>query len=139
MNNLFQSLANAVLLLHVSFVVFVVVALLLVVVGRYFQWRWIRNWWFRVVHLCCIAFVVVQSWLGLICPLTTLEMWLRGRAGGGQYDGRFIQYWLERLLYYEAAEWVFVVVYSGFGLLVIFSWIFIPPQRVSNDARRRRN
>jgi len=33
---------------------------------------------------------VVQSWAGLICPLTTLEMWLRGQSGGVQYNSSFI-------------------------------------------------
>ena len=134
--SLYHYLADAVLLLHVLFVVFVVVSLLLIVVGGYRHWPWIRNGWFRLVHLCCIAIVVIQSWVGLMCPLTTLEMWFRGRAGGEQYDGGFIQYWLQRFLFYDAPEWVFVAVYTAFGLLVIISWACFPPQKTSNRTRR---
>ena len=129
MKNFYQLIADMVLLLHVVFVAFVVVALLLIVVGGYRQWPWVRNRWFRFIHLSCIAIVVVQSWVGLICPLTTFEMWLRGRAGGVQYDVSFIQYWLEHFLYYSAAEWVFVTVYTVFGLLVVVSWVFFPPEK----------
>ncbi|WP_432472538.1 DUF2784 domain-containing protein [Amphritea sp. HPY] len=133
MNLLYQTLADAVLLLHTSFVVFVVAALALIIVGGYRQWRWVRNGWFRIVHLGGIAIVVAQSWAGLLCPLTTLEMWLRGQAGGVQYEGSFIQYWLERVLYYEAPGWVFVVAYTVFGLLVILTWLRFPPKKISGS------
>jgi hypothetical protein len=128
MEHLYKTLADAVLLLHALFVVFVVAALLLTIVGGYRRWQWVRNWWFRVVHLVAIAVVVAQSWGGLICSLTTLEMWLRVQAGGEQYDGSFIQYWLQRFLYYDAPAWVFVAAYTVFGLLVIITWLRFPPQ-----------
>jgi hypothetical protein len=127
MAHLYQNLADVVLLLHALFVVFVVSALLLIIVGGYHQWSWIRNWWFRVAHLASIAFVAAQSWAGLLCPLTSLEMWFREQAGATIYVGSFIQYWLERFLYYDAPNWVFVVVYTAFGLLVIIAWLRFPP------------
>ena len=127
MEHLYKSLADAVLLLHTLFVIFVIAALLLTITGGLRHWRWVRNFWFRTVHLVCIAVVVAQSWLGLLCPLTTLEMWLRRQAGETAYDKSFIQYWLERLLYYDAPEWVFVLVYTIFGLLVVITWIRFPP------------
>ena len=134
MEHLYQTLADLVLLLHALFVVFVVAALLLTVVGGYRHWQWIRNWWFRVIHFLGIAVVIVQSWAGLICSITTLEMWLRRQAGGELYDGSFIQYWLQRFLYYDAPGWVFTVVYTGFGLLVIITWIRFPPLRKSGTS-----
>ena len=136
MESLYQNLADVILLLHALFVVFIVAALLLTIAGGYRQWSWVRNWWFRIVHLVGIAFVVIQSWAGLFCPLTTLEMWLRGQAGGVQYEGSFIQYWLGRFLYYDAPAWVFVVVYTVFGLLVIITWARFPPQKFSTTVGR---
>ena len=127
MEYLYQNLADAVLLLHALFVVFVVTALLLIIVGGYRQWSWVHSWRFRIVHLACIALVVAQSWAGLLCPLTSLEMWFREQAGATIYVGSFIQYWLERFLYYDAPNWVFVVVYTAFGLLVIIAWLRFPP------------
>lgn len=129
MQHLYQNLADLVLLLHALFVVFVIAALILTIIGGYRRWLWIRNWWFRVTHIIGIAIVVALSWVDVLCPLTSLEMWLRGRSGGMQYDGSFIQYWLERFLYYNASEWVFVAVYTVFGLLVIITWIRFPPQK----------
>ena len=136
MEQIYQSLADVVLLLHALSVVFVVAALLLTIVGGFRQWSWIRNWWFRVVHLVGITVVVVQSWAGLLCPLTTLEMWLRDQAGESRYEGSFIQYWLGRFLYYNAPEWVFVVAYTAFGLLVISTWVCFPPRKISGAERK---
>ena len=128
MDYLYQNLADLVLLLHTLFVVFVIGALIFTIVGGYLKWLWIRNWWFRTVHLVCITIVVAQSWVGLLCPLTTLEIWLRGQSGKVQYNESFIQYWLEHFLYYDAPAWIFVVVYTAFGLLVIITWVRFPPR-----------
>ena len=130
MEYLYQNLADAVLLLHALFVVFVVTALLLIIVGGYRQWSWVRSWRFRIVHLACIALVVAQSWAGLLCPLTSLEMWLRSQAGIVIYEGSFIQYWLQRFLYHDAPESVFVVAYTAFGLLVVIAWLRFPPLKI---------
>ena len=47
--------------------------------GGALGWGWVRLRWFRITHLCAIGVVVIQSWLGVMCPLTTLEMALRPR------------------------------------------------------------
>jgi hypothetical protein len=122
------ALADAVLALHVAYVAFVVAGLALVLVGGWQGWAWVRNRWFRFAHLLAIAVVVVQSWLGLVCPLTTLEMYLRERSGGVLYSTSFIGHWLQALLYYEAPVWAFALIYSAFGLLVAASWHWVRPQ-----------
>ena len=120
----YRMLADAVLTLHVAVVLFVIGGLLVVVVGNLRNWHWVNALWFRLAHLAAIGFVVLQSWLGQICPLTTLEMWLRARAGASTYGGGFIEHWMQRLLYHDAPAWVFVLVYSLFGLLVVASWFY---------------
>lgn len=119
--------ADAILLLHVLFVAFVVCGLILIFTGKLRNWAWVRNFWFRLAHLGAIVIVVLQSWLGMICPLTIWEMELRTRAGDVVYSGSFIGHWLQALLYYSAPEWVFILAYSLFGGLVIASWIWVRP------------
>ena len=53
-----------------------------------------------------------------MCPLTTLEMWLRSQARGSTYAGNFIEHWLQALLFWQAPPWVFTAVYTLFGLAV---------------------
>lgn len=120
--------ADLLLLLHVLFVAFVILGLVLVIVGKPMNWCWVRNPWFRLAHLVAIAVVVLQSWLGAICPLTTWEMALRARAGAATYTGAFVAHWLERLLYYQAPAWVFVVCYTVFGAAVVASWFWVRPR-----------
>ena len=125
----YQFLADAVLTLHAAIVAFVVGGLLLIVVGNLRAWRWVNALWFRLAHLGAIAFVVAEAWFGYVCPLTTLEMWLRAQAGAATYGGSFIEHWLQRLLYYDAPPWVFTLAYSLFGLLVVATWWYFPPMR----------
>jgi multisubunit Na+/H+ antiporter MnhB subunit len=120
--------ADLVLLAHTLFVVFVVLGLVLILCGAALRWLWIRNPWFRFAHLLAIAVVVLQSWLGVLCPLTTLETGLRQRAGDAPYAGSFIAHWLEALLYYRAPAWIFMVCYTVFGAVVALSWYYIRPR-----------
>lgn len=121
--------ADAILVTHALFVGFVVLGLMLIFIGKWRGWNWVTYFWFRMAHLLAIAVVVLQSWLGVICPLTIWEMDLRTMAGEAAYSGSFIAHWLERLLYYRAPDWVFVLLYTGFGALVVASWIWIRPRR----------
>jgi polyferredoxin len=121
-------LADAVLLVHFGIVVFVVGGLLLVVAGNLLRWPWVNNGWFRLAHVLAIGYVVVQAWLGQVCPLTSLESWLRARAGLATYRRSFIEHWVQRMLYYDAPVWVFALAYTAFGLLVLLAWWYFPPR-----------
>lgn len=125
----YRLLADAVLLLHFGVVVFVVAGLAAIVVGNLRGWRWVNGLWFRLAHLGAIGVVIVQSWLGRLCPLTVLESWLREQAGGAAYDRSFVEHWVQRVLFHEAPFWVFTVAYSAFGLLVLAAWWRFPPRR----------
>ena len=129
--------ADAVLYVHALFVAFVVFGLLLVLIGKLLGWRWVHGLRFRVLHGLAIAFVVLQAWLGALCPLTRWEMALRERAGEATYTGAFIAQWIERLLYYRAPEWIFVVLYTAFGALVAASWFWVRPRPLRERIRPR--
>ena len=84
---------------------------------------------FRLAHLAAIGIVVAESWVGFECPLTTLERWLRVRAGAATYVGGFVEHWFHAVLFYDAPPWVFVAGYSLFGLVVVATWWRFPPTR----------
>ena len=128
--------ADAILVTHALFVVFVVLGLVLIFVGRLLSWLWIRNPWFRIAHLFGIVVVVLQSWFGVICPLTTWEMNLRSKAGETAYEDSFVVYWLNELLYYQAPSWVFIICYTAFGGLALSSWFLVRPRKFSMEGRR---
>jgi len=133
---LYQLLADGVLVLHFGVVVFVVGGLVLIIAGNLRRWRWVNAFGFRLAHLSAIAIVVIQSWLGEVCPLTTLESWLRVRAGAAGYSRSFIEHWIQRLLFYEAPFWVFVSAYTLFALLVLACWWYFPPRRTGTATSK---
>ncbi len=123
-------LADLILILHVAFVAFVIVGLLLVWIGWWRRWDFVRRPWFRITHLAAIGVVVAESVLGFVCPLTTWEDKLRLLAGGEErYAGSFIQHWLHRLLFYDVEPRVFTVIYIVFFLAVALSFWLVPPRR----------
>ncbi len=133
--NVYSLLADTALITHFAFVIFIIAGLLLTLLGGVLGWRWVRNPWFRFAHLGGIAVVIAQAWLGIVCPLTTLEMHWRGLAGQSTYDGSFIAHWLHRLLYFEAENWVFAVAYTLFGLCVLAAWLTFPPRNFRRTGR----
>jgi hypothetical protein len=129
---LYQILADGVLVLHAGLVLFVVAGLFLILLGGARHWQWVRHLWFRLLHLAAIVIVMLESWLDIVCPLTSFELWLRIRAGQGAYQGDFIAHWLGRLLFYQAPPWVFILVYSAFALLVVVSWVIVRPRKMTS-------
>lgn len=132
-SSLFQMLADGVLIVHIAFIVFVVLGLLLVIAGGCLRWRWTANLRFRLAHLVAIVFVVLESWFGVACPLTTLELWLRRRAGQVIFDGDFIAFWMRQFFFFEAPSWVFTLCYSVFAAMVVGSWLLFPPRFSSSE------
>ena len=121
--------ADLILVTHALFVTFVVLGLVVILLGKYWRWGWVKNWWFRLIHFLAIGIVIAESWLGLICPLTEWENRSREAAGGSTYSSSFIQYWLHEILFYDFAPWVFTVAYTVFGILVLTAWLLVPPGR----------
>jgi hypothetical protein len=111
----FQLLADAVLALHVAIVLL--------------SWGWVNAPWFRLIHMATIAVVAGEAWIGFVCPLTTLEMWLRSQVHGVTYQGSFVEHWLQAILFWEAPAWVFAAAYSAFALAVAAAWRYFPPRR----------
>jgi hypothetical protein len=83
--------ADAVLLAHLAFVLFVVFGGALVL-------RWPRFAW---LHVPAVLWGVLVEMTGWICPLTPLENALRRAAGEGGYAGDFVQHYVGALLYPE--------------------------------------
>jgi len=85
-------IADLILLIHFSYVLFVVLGLVVIWLGFFLHWAFVRNFWFRLVHLLAIGYVVAEALGGVICPLTIWENQLRVKAGGGVYQGTFMEH-----------------------------------------------
>lgn len=118
-------LADVLLVVHFAIAAFIVAGLVLVWVGAALGWRWIRNPWFRYLHLAAIAFVAAEALLGIACPLTVWEDAVRGGVRPESFVGR----WVQRLLYYRAPEWVFTGAYVAWTLATLLTLRIVPPRR----------
>lgn len=117
--------ADAILIAHFLFVLFVIGGLALTWIGALCGWQWIRSLRFRLAHLAAIVFVACEALLGIVCPLTVWEDTLRGTA----HQKGFIARWVHQLMFFSAPEWVFTLLYVTFALTVAATFWFIPPRR----------
>ncbi|HKL63426.1 MAG TPA: DUF2784 domain-containing protein [Woeseiaceae bacterium] len=100
--------ADAVLLLHGVFILFVVAGGLLAL-------RWPLA---AAVHVPCAAWGAYIEFSGGICPLTPLEQHLRRLAGEAGYSGGFIEHYLLPLIY-PAGLTPTVQIVLGSGVIVV--------------------
>jgi len=124
-------LADIVLLIHFLCVLFVVGSLPLIWLGAWLKRGFVRNPWFRYLHLAAILFVVAESLMGVVCPLTVWENALRQTV----VEDSFIQRWLHRILFYDVPESVLTVVYVLFAGLVMVTFKWIPPAHGNRQSR----
>lgn len=101
-------LADAVLLLHLGFVLFVVL-------GGFLVWRYPRLVW---LHLPAAAWGASIEFAGWTCPLTPLENRLRHLAGGEGYAESFVAHYLLPLIY-PAALTREIQIGLGLGVVAI--------------------
>jgi hypothetical protein len=127
--NIYSLLADLVLILHLAFVAFVVLGFILIWAGYFCGWSFVSNLAFRVAHLLAIGFVMAESLLGIVCPLTEWESQLRFRAGESGYEDSFVQEWIGRILFYPCNERIFTLLYAGFFVVVLLTLWMIPPRR----------
>lgn len=110
-------LADAVLLLHLVFVLFVLFGGLLAITWRKATW----------LHLPAAAWGAFVEFSGWICPLTPLESWLREQGGEKGYDGDFVGHYLEALLYPDNMSRNAQLLYGTVAIVVnvaIYLWLW---------------
>ncbi|MGI9043817.1 MAG: DUF2784 domain-containing protein [Gemmatimonadaceae bacterium] len=86
---IYRILADAVLVLHLAFVAFVVL-------GGFLLRRWPK---LIYAHVPVAIWGVLIEFAGWICPLTPLENSLRHRGGQAGYEGGFIDNYIMPILY----------------------------------------
>ena len=118
-------MADTILVVHFLIAAFIVLGLLAVWIGAALGQPWVRNPWFRWLHLAAIVFVAAEALLGVACPLTVWEDALRG---GSRPEG-FIAHWVRALLFYEAPAWVFTAAYLAWTAATLVTLRLVPPRR----------
>ncbi|MBP7494460.1 MAG: DUF2784 domain-containing protein [Spirochaetales bacterium] len=146
-------LPDLILILHFLYFLFCVAGeVCILVVAVWERWRsqqsanrspaknsraycWIQNRTFRVLHLIAVGIVGLESLFGVLCPLTVWEYRTRRASGQGvEEEIPLLSRIIRSLLFYDFPPWVFTALYVGFSILVIGTFILIPPQKKQKTA-----
>ena len=128
-------IADLIVGIHFIYVMVVVLGFLVIVLGGLLSWRFVRNFWFRAIHLLMILIVVFEALFGISCPLTDWEYELRVSSGSGNAANvSFIARIVHKLIFYEFPPIVFTIGYCLFALAILLSWHLVPP---NNPWKRR--
>ena len=125
---IYRILADMVVAIHLILVGFIVIGMAAILLRIACKWRWVRNFWFRIIHLAMIATVVEKTVFGVKCLLTACENQLRERAGETVQEGTFIGRLLHGILFWDVSPVMLRIVYYLSGLAVLLIFIFAPPR-----------
>jgi hypothetical protein len=131
MMNFYAASADLIVVVHFLVLTFVLGSQVLILLGWWCHWSWIRKTAFRITHLILVVFITVQSLTGNLCPLTIWEYRLRLLAGQVvEKDVSFMARVFRQIIFYDLPGWTFNVIYVSFGILVIMTFVLIPPEIV---------
>jgi len=117
--------ANALVLLHFAFILFVVLGGLLV----------LRRPKVAYGHVPCVVWGILIEFGGWICPLTPLEWHLLARAGRSGYAGGFIEHYILPLVYPAELTRGMQI---AFGALVLVVNLMVYGSLVRKRIKRRK-
>ncbi len=125
---------------HFLYVAFVVAGEAAILLGWHRNWVWVRNLLFRTVHFVAILIVAVQAVLRIPCPLTVWEYRLREMAGQtADWELSFVARLFRRIVFHPLPDWFFLLLYIGFGALVLITLFLVPPDKPPRKKEEKRS
>lgn len=118
--------ADLIVIVHLSFVLGVLAAQLLVLAGWALRWEWVSNFWFRLTHLLFIHLVASQAALQVHCPLTSWEWKLRYDDAYTVERASALARWCHQALF--STSDLLLVIYIVFLVAVLVTWVLLPPR-----------
>jgi hypothetical protein len=117
-------LAELVLAVHLAVIAFNVAGLVLIPVGAWAGWGFVRNRPLRLLHLASMAVTALQAGLGRNCFLTD---WQAALSGSGRPEP-LITRWVNSVIYWPLPPWAFTAAYIAAFVYVLALWRWVPPR-----------
>src|SRR5579875_3433898 len=127
--SLYAALAYAVLAVHVAVIAFNVCGLVVVPLGAWRGWRWVRILWWRALHLALLAVV------GRTCFLTLWQAALEQDAGAAASRQPLIARWIDSVIFWNLPIWFFAALYVAVLTYAVALWRWVPPMRHTSPLR----
>jgi hypothetical protein len=118
-----MKIAETILGLHLIIIAFNVTGLVVIPLGAWLGWRFVRIAWLRLLHLAMLAIVAVQAVAGRACILT---VWQNNLTGGSQPVQPLMMQWVDRVIYWNLPMWFFAIVYCLVFLYVLALTVLVP-------------
>ena len=134
---LFSWLGETILWLHVCIILFNVAGLIVIPVGAWRGWPFVRMFWWRVLHLAILGVVALQAVVEKVCFLTVWQSDLLQRAGETPSSAPLIERWMIRATFWPLPLWFFVMLYIVIFIYTLLLWRLVPPAppwKTSNGA-----
>jgi len=133
--HLYSVLARLVLAVHLGIIVFNIAALVVIPLGAWRGWCFVRILWWRALHLAILALVAVQALLARACFLTLWQSALQQRAGEAASSAPLIERWVHDLIFWPLPLWFFAALYVAVCLYALLLWRLVPPRTLTARSR----
>ncbi len=108
---LYRWATDLIVAIHFAFILFVIF-------GGLMAWKWS---WLKWAHPPALVYGLLTEIYNWYCPLTSLEIELRRKAGFGLYEGSFISAYLNRLIYLDVSQKTLIV---GASVVCLLNLLF---------------
>ena len=115
--------SEIVLLFHFCIFLFVILSFFLIPLGYSRKWEWVKNKYYRLIHLFLMGIIFIETILGFMCPLTILENFLRNDI---EINNKITQI-IHQIMYWDLPSYQFIILYLLSLLYLIFLWFFFKP------------
>ncbi len=115
--------ANIISVLHFCIFLFITLCCLLIPLGYKLKWNWVKIRKLRLLHVIMMGFITIETILGIVCPLTSLEIFLRDENKVGNILNKIIH----EIMYWDLPASYFIIIYVLCFLYLIFLWIYFKP------------
>jgi hypothetical protein len=127
--------ANLIAVAHLAYFLFIVGGMVAIVLALRRDVSWVRNPWFRILHVAAIYVVLAEEVTGLPCPLNVLQWGARQAAIGSTQASAGVGGLLDYLLYHTVSPLALDVMYWSFGVMVVVLLWVIPPRWSTFSSR----
>src|SRR5262249_26416576 len=107
--------------LHLGVIAFNIAGLIVIPLGAWLGWGFVRIFWLRLVHLGSLGVTAVQAVFGGDCFLTGWPSALSGEA-----PQPLITRFVNSLIYWPLPIWVFTAAYVAVFLYTLALWWWVP-------------
>ena len=120
MNIIFSEI---VLLFHFCIFLFMILSFFLIPLGYQQKWEWVKNKYYRLIHIILMGVIFVETALGFMCPLTVLEHFLRNDT---KINNKFTEI-IHEIMYWDLSSYQFIILYLFSFLYLVILWFFFKP------------